>query len=95
MGMPTRGTYSGAEAPIGVRRCLVSPDLVRSSELTARRRRSQQAASAAIEASSYPERTRFLPWLDEQLEELYTQRTGMLTRKSIADGRREHFASAA
>lgn len=44
----------------------------------ARRRRSQQAASAAIDGSSYPQRTRFLRSLEEQLEDIYASRTGIL-----------------
>lgn len=41
-----------------------------------RRRRSQQATSAPIEGSTYPQRTRFLNMIDEELERIYTSQTG-------------------
>jgi hypothetical protein len=53
------------------------PDcLVRDKPRPMRRRRSQQATSAPIEGSTYPQRTSFLRLIDEELERLYSAQTG-------------------
>ncbi|GMK56148.1 hypothetical protein CspeluHIS016_0212040 [Cutaneotrichosporon spelunceum] len=50
--------------------------LVRDRARPMRRRRSQQASSAPIERSTYPERTKFVDMIDEELENLYKNKTG-------------------
>ncbi|KLT42468.1 hypothetical protein CC85DRAFT_292105 [Cutaneotrichosporon oleaginosum] len=62
------------------------PDcLVRDKPRPMRRRRSQQATSAPIEGSMYPQRTRFLHSIDEELERLYAAQTGITVSLALEE----------